>query len=86
VLGRSGQLTSFSLAGQKQQGYQEACLGVPASLTGCNVPLATHLAKLRNCAEYYGWSETERVCHLKASLEGTAASLLWERREGCSQV
>jgi hypothetical protein len=56
------------------------------AFSGCNVPLATHLAKLRNCAAYYGWSETERVCHLKASLEGTAASLLWELKEGCSEA
>jgi hypothetical protein len=55
------------------------------SFTGTNVPLATHLAKLQNCAAYYGWSAPERVCHLKASLEGNAASLLWELPIDCSE-
>jgi hypothetical protein len=52
---------------------------------GTNVPLETHLAKLRNCGHYYGWSEEDRVCHLTASLEGNAASLLWELPEDCSE-
>jgi hypothetical protein len=43
-----------------------------------NTPLATHLAKWRNCAEYHGWDERARACQLKGSLEGTATSLLWE--------
>jgi hypothetical protein len=55
------------------------------AFNGTNVPLETHLAKLRNCAAYYGWSETDRVCHLKASLEGNAASLLWELPVDCSE-
>jgi len=41
-------------------------------------PLETHLAKLENCADYYGWSERDRLCHLKASLEGHAGQVLWE--------
>jgi hypothetical protein len=54
--------------------------------TGSNVPLATHLAKLDNCATYYGWHEEERVCHLKASLDGNAASLLWALLASCSEM
>ncbi len=56
------------------------------SFTGTNLPLATHLAKLDNCAAYYGWNEEERVCHLKASLDGNAATLLWELPAGCSEM
>jgi len=41
-------------------------------------PLETHLKKLDNCADYYQWSERDRVCHLKASLEGHAGQVLWE--------
>jgi hypothetical protein len=55
------------------------------AFNGTNVPLETHLAKLRNCSAYYGWSEADRVCHLKASLEGNAASLLWELPADCSE-
>jgi hypothetical protein len=51
--------------------------------TGTNIPLETHLAKLRNCADYYGWTEADRVCHLKASLEGNAAAILWELSSDC---
>ena len=28
-------------------------------------PLETHLARLKNCAQYYGWDESDRTCHLK---------------------
>jgi hypothetical protein len=52
---------------------------------GTHVPLETYLAKLKNCAAYYGWSEIDRVCHLKASLEGNAASFLWELPADCSE-
>ena len=55
------------------------------TFNGTNVPLETHLAKLKNCGQYYGWSELDRVCHLKASLEGNAASLLWELPEDCTE-
>jgi hypothetical protein len=54
--------------------------------TGSNVPLATHLAKWRNCARYHGWDERARACQLKGSLEGTAASLLWELPDACSEA
>ena len=41
-------------------------------------PLQTHLSKLENCAKYYGWSSDDRLCHLKASLTGQAAEVLWQ--------
>jgi predicted aspartyl protease len=56
------------------------------AFNGTNVPLETHLAKLRNCADYYGRDEYDRLCHLKASLEGSAAAILWELPSGCSEV
>ena len=56
-----------------------------SAFTGTNVPLETHLAKLRNCAEYYGWNSADVSCHLKASLEGPAATLLWELAPDCSE-
>ena len=52
---------------------------------GANIPLETHLAKLRNCSSYYGWTSADRVCHLKASLEGAAATLLWQLRDNCTE-
>jgi len=52
---------------------------------GMNIPLETHLAKLNNCSAYYGWSSADRVCHLKASLEGAAATLLWQLPGDCSE-
>jgi hypothetical protein len=55
------------------------------SFDGNSVPLSTHLAKLDNCSHYYGWSSTERLCHLKASLTGDAASLLWSLPASCSE-
>jgi hypothetical protein len=50
------------------------CLG---AFNGTSIPLETHLAKLNNCSIHYGWSAADRVFHLKASLEGAAATLLW---------
>lgn len=47
------------------------------SYDGSN-PLETHLAKLENCAVYYGWSAKDRLCHLKASLTGQAGEVLWQ--------
>ena len=44
------------------------------------------MAKLRNCADYYGWAETDRLCHLKASLEGNAAAILWELSPECTEA
>ena len=52
---------------------------------GMNIPLETHLAKLNNCSAYYNWTSSDRVCHLKASLEGAAATLLWQLPTDCSE-
>ena len=43
-----------------------------------STPLETHLAKMENCAVYYNWTTRDRLCHLKASLEGDAGVVLWE--------
>jgi hypothetical protein len=43
-----------------------------------DTPIRTHLAKFENCAFYYSWSSRDRLCHLKASLDGPAAQVLWE--------
>ena len=39
-------------------------------------PWETFLAKFDNCSDYYGWSERERVYHLRASLDSEAAHVL----------
>jgi hypothetical protein len=46
------------------------------AFTESNIPLDIHLAKLANCSSHYGWREADRVCHLKTSLEGPAATIL----------
>jgi len=51
---------------------------------GSNQPIETHLAKLDNLTAYYGWDDTDRLCHLRASLTGSAACLLWELSPSCS--
>ena len=43
-----------------------------------DTPIRAHLAKFENCAFYYSWSARDRLCHLKASLDGPAAQVLWE--------
>jgi len=43
-----------------------------------STPLESHIAKLSNCAKYYSWNSQEKVCHLKNSLEGPAAQILWQ--------
>jgi hypothetical protein len=48
------------------------------SYDGNSIPLETHISKFENCAKYYGWNETDRLCHLRASLEGAAGQILWE--------
>ena len=42
--------------------------------------LETFLAKFSNCSEYYSWSKTDELFHLRASLEGKAGSVLWEAK------
>jgi len=39
-------------------------------------PLETFLAKFENCVDYYGWDARERLCHLRACLEGNAGQVL----------
>ena len=41
-------------------------------------PLETFLAKVDNCAEYYSWTEREKLHHLRASLDGAAGQVLWD--------
>jgi hypothetical protein len=50
-----------------------------------STPLDTHLARLQNCSVFYGWTAADRLCHLKASLDGNAASILWELSPTCSE-
>ena len=40
--------------------------------------LKTFLAKFENCSDYYAWDDRERLCHLRASLEGSAGQVLWD--------
>ena len=40
--------------------------------------LRTFLSKFENCSDYYEWSDRERLCHLRASLEGSAGQVLWD--------
>ena len=47
--------------------------------------LETHLAKLENCSAYYGWNAKDRLCHLKASLEGQAGQVLWQLNAGATE-
>ena len=39
-------------------------------------PLETFVAKFNNCSDYYRWGERERLCHLRAGLDGEAAHVL----------
>ena len=45
------------------------------SYDGVAITLGTHLSKLDNCASYYSWSACNRLCHLKASGEGSAGQV-----------
>ena len=40
--------------------------------------LETFLAKFDNCSDYYSWYERERLCHLRAALDGGAGQVLWD--------
>ena len=40
--------------------------------------LETFLAKFENCSDYYNWRERERLCHLRAALDGGAGQVLWD--------
>ena len=41
------------------------------------IPLETFIAKFENCPSYNEWSESDRLYHLKANLEGQASEILW---------
>ena len=47
--------------------------------------LEAHLAKLQNCSDYYRWDTRERLCHLKASLDGSAGQVLWQIGENATE-
>jgi hypothetical protein len=55
------------------------------SYDGSSVPLETHISKFENCAKYYKWDSVERLCHLRASLDGTASQILWELSDDASE-
>ena len=40
--------------------------------------IRTFLSKFENCSDYYEWNDKERLCHLRASLEGPAGQVLWD--------
>jgi len=50
--------------------------------------LKTFLAKFENYSDYYDWNDAERLCHLRASLEGPAGQVLWDagRQSSVDQV
>ena len=51
-----------------------------------STPLEAPLAKLENCAEYYDWTGRDRLCHLKASLDGQAGQVLWQLKADATEV
>jgi len=36
------------------------------------------MVQFSNCAEYNKWSEAQKLAHLRNSLEGDAATILWD--------
>ena len=42
------------------------------------IKLGSYDGSTKHGAEYYGWNEHDRLCHLKASLECHAGQVLWE--------
>ena len=38
----------------------------------------TFLAQFDICADYNGWSDTDRAAHLKCSVSGVVGQLLWD--------
>jgi hypothetical protein len=48
------------------------------SFDGTSSSLETFLSKLDNCCQYYRWTPTEKLCHLRACLEGNASDVLSE--------
>jgi hypothetical protein len=48
------------------------------SFDGTSTSLETFLSKLDNCCQYYRWTPSEKLCHLRACLEGNASDVLSE--------
>jgi hypothetical protein len=48
------------------------------SFDGTSSSLETFLSKLDNRCQYYRWTPTEKLCHLRACLEGNASDVLSE--------
>ena len=44
-----------------------------------STPLETFLTKVDNCAEYYSWTDSDRLHHLRASLEARRSSTVGRR-------
>jgi len=44
-------------------------------------PFETFVAKFSNAEDYNNWSEADRLAHMKASLSGAAANVLWDTAE-----
>ena len=78
----SGDDVSSGHKGKKQEVGKPAARKVPPTIKlpefDGGTPLESHLAKLQNCSDYYEWNSKERFCHLKASLQGQAAEVLWQ--------
>jgi hypothetical protein len=55
------------------------------SYDGSSVPLETHISKFENCAKYYKWDSVERLCYLRASIDGAAGQILWELSDDASE-
>ena len=51
--------------------------------TSSSQPLEMFLGQLNNAAEFNDWTFRESLAHLKASLRGSAAQLLWESPNHC---
>lgn len=51
---------------------------------GTSVPVTTFLHKYDNCVRYNRWSDDDKVSHLRDSLHGPAAQLLWELPDDAS--
>jgi len=63
-----------------QTGISEKCKvssTIKLGMYDGNSSLETFLAKFENCSDYYQWSAHERICHLKASLDGPAGRVPW---------
>jgi hypothetical protein len=64
--------------------YRRGMLGIPATKWikpdkySATTPVEAYLSHFETISEYNGWNEVDKVAHLKASLTGDAAQLLWD--------